>query len=461
MVFMDERFLLHSDLAAELYDAASELPIYDFHCHLSPEEIYQDREFKNLYEIWLKGDHYKWRLMRFHGIPEDGITGNASDYDKYLNYVKTLERAIDNPLYHWSHLELRRCFGVTETICTANAEIIWEKANAFIKSTGYSPKKAMKAFKVHTVVTTDEIFSDLKYHKLIQEDKTFGTRVLPAYRADKVVNLDKVAIEKLGVVTGGPIGTLKDLESRIRKQLEHFATMGAVLADMAFEGFEYELAGDDEAAEIFTKFLQGKFLNESERRKYGTYITLFLLREYYSRGWAVLLHIGAKRNNNTNIFNSLGADTGADSVSGLNYLTGVNKLLDRLNSEGVLGNTLMFNLNPADNYKVVTTLGNFASSKARMQAGIAWWFVDNKHGIRRFLEDYASLSHLGDFLGMLTDSRSFVSYPRHEYFRRILADYIAELALKGEIPDDKDYLEGIIGDISYFNAVKFFDKTEG
>lgn len=457
MQFLDKDFLLKSEIARDLFENHSkDLPIYDYHCHLSAQEIYEDKEFNNLYEIWLKGDHYKWRLMRFNGVNESIITGNVDPYQCFRAYVDTLERAIDNPLYHWSHLELRRCFNINDVIKSSNAQMIWDKANKFISDNKYSPRKAIAQFNVDAIVTTEEVFSDLKYHKLIREDSSFKSRVLPSFRGDKIVNLDMNTIDKMGEITGGKIDKLDELLLRILIQLDRFKELGAVVADMAFEGFEYAECDLSCAYEIYDKAVKGSYITPDELRAYQSFMMLFLMREYYKRGWAVLLHIGAKRNNNTKGFKTLGADVGYDSVSDKNYIEGVNRVMDELVKEDILGKTIVYNLNPADNYLIATNIGNYASSKAKMQMGISWWFVDNKYGIIRMMEDYASLSHLGNFLGMLTDSRSFISYTRHEYFRRILCNYIANLVEGGEYPDDKELYCRIIEDISYNNAKRYF-----
>jgi len=458
MAFINDNFLLHSDLSKKLYnDFCKDLPIYDYHCHLSAEEIYRDEKFSDLYEIWLKGDHYKWRLMRLSGIPEEEITGNAEPYGKYLKYVASLEKAIGNPLYHWSHLELARCFKIDDIIKTENAEIIWKKANDYIENNRYSPRKAIKEFNVDTVVTTEEVFSDLKYHKLLKEDKNFKTQVLPSFRGDKLVNLNFDAIRKLSEVTDIKIKHLDDLLSAISKQIEFFDLNGARSADMGLEGFVFRDADYEDVEETFLKARDNIDLTSEEREAFGTFMMLYLLREFYGRGWAVMLHIGARRNNNTFEFIRKGADRGFDSVSDKKYSEGLNILLDVLKYHGDLGKTVIFNLNPADNYLVGTAIGNFSDDKARMQFGMAWWFNDHKEGIINMMKDLGSLSNFSDFLGMLTDSRSFISYVRHEYFRRILCDFVAGKVLSGEYPEEIRLIEETVKGISYYNAKKYFN----
>lgn len=459
MGFLDKNFLMKSELARSLFNRyCKDLPIYDYHCHLSSEDIYNDKPFNNLYEVWLKGDHYKWRLMRFNGIREDKITGDVDPYECFVSYVKSVERAIDNPLYHWSHLELKRCFNIDEVINTENMDIIWNKANDYITKNQYSPRKAIREFKVDTIITTDEASATLEYHRLIANDKNFKTRVLPAMRADKIVNLDQLAIKKLGEVTGGDIFDLSDMQQRLINQINMFDKAGAVVSDMAFEGFYYCPCDYEVASKVYNKAAANEKLSIQDIDHFKTYMMLFLMREYYGKDWAVQLHIGAKRNNNTALYNRLGADVGADSISDNNYIEGINRLFDQLSSEKILGKTICYNLNPTDNYQLLTTLGNFANDKARMQMGIAWWFNDNKYGIERMMKDYASLSHFGNFLGMLTDSRSFISYTRHEFFRRLLCNYVASLVEDGEYPNDIKLLGELVQNISFGNAIHYFTK---
>lgn len=459
MNFLDDKFLLDSDFACELYHNYSrKMPIYDYHCHLSAQEIYENKQFNNLYDVWLKEDHYKWRLMRFSGIDEQYITGQSNPYEKFLAYVTAIEYAIDNPLYHWSHLELRRCFGVGDIIKQSNAKMIWDKVNSSIKDNEYSPRKAIEQFDVDTIITTDEVYSSLYYHKLLSEDKSFKTSVLPSFRADKIISFDRNTIMKLQEIRG-KITNLRELINALTMQMDLFNANGAIVADLGFESINYIECDYNTANNIFINWwVEGIRLSDKELDKYKTFMVKYLLKEYYKRSWAVLIHIGAKRDNNTALSESIGPNIGCDSISEKPYIDGLFKILDDLNQEDVLGKTVFFNLNPQDNYILTTNIGNFASIKAQMQLGISWWFSDSKIGIERMMGEYASLSNLGNFLGMLTDSRSFISYTRHEYFRRILCNYIANLVIKGEYPNDKVLLKNIITNISFNNAKQFFTK---
>ncbi|MGI6701810.1 MAG: glucuronate isomerase [Christensenellales bacterium] len=455
MEFIGDNFLLNSELSINLYNNyCTKLPIFDYHCHLSTEELYLDKPYNNLYEIWLKHDHYKWRLMRFNLTSEEIISGKDA-YQCYLAYVKALEKAADNPLYIWSHLELRRCFEIDEVIKSENARAIWDKANEYIINNRFSPRAAVKKFNVHTIVTTEEIYAELKYHKLLK-DSGFETVVLPAFRGDALINLDFNAINKMSEVTGVEIKDLAGLSAALNAQLDRFHKAGCVAADIATEGLEFEPVTGEDAAAIFNKAVSGQEPTEQEKRGIKTYLLIDLMRLCYQRDWAVQLHIGASRNNNTKMYSLIGADSGFDSISDRGYIKAVGKLLDTLCLEGSLKKTVIYNLNPSDNYLVGAMLGNFAGC-ADMQLGAAWWFNDNKYGIINMLRDYASLSLLGNCLGMLTDSRSFISFTRHEFFRRLLCDYLADLVIRGEYPNDYALLSQIIKGICFENAKEFFN----
>ncbi len=456
MGFIKDAFMLRSEIAVELFSQCKNLPICDYHCHLSAEEIYNDETFQSIYAVWLKGDHYKWRLMRLNGVPEKYITNVSDEYESFLKYCATLELAIDSPLYHWSHLELLRCFNISDTITLRNAPMIWEKAEAFIAQNNYSPREAISQFNVTSIVTTEEVYCDLKWHQLLAEDKSFKAKVLPAFRADKIILLDLTTIHKLASVTGGEIADLSDMIARLNIQLDRFVALGAIVCDLGIDGFTYIDCDLITATGIYNKAMNQENLTASERLQFASFMTLSLLREYYTRGLAVQIHVGASRNNNSLLFDTLGADIGCDSISTKPYIDGLTKLFDILTIEGLLGKTMVYNLNPNDNYIVATMLGNFASEKARMQLGMAWWFADNKYSIIRMLNDYSSLGHLGSFIGMLTDSRSFLSYTRHEYFRRILCNHIAELVIAGEYPNDLRLLVNLVKGISYNNAIGYF-----
>ena len=458
---MNKNVLLYNRTARKLYKYAKEFPIFDYHCHLSVKEMYENKPYNNITEIWLKGDHYKWRQMRTFGISEELITGDAPDKEKFRAYISMLETAVGNPLYLWSQFELNFYFGVNLPLTRANADRIWDKANAAIAKMKFSPLTAIGMSNVDTVCTTEEIFCDLMYHRLLKEKAAIKTKILPAFRGDRAINIDSPEfaknIEKLGDVSNFVIRTLEDLEDALRQRLDAFKEMGAVTSDFAIEGLNYVPCSREDADAAFRRGLKG---DATDTDGYKSYMLHFLLTECYKRGFSVQLHIGAMRNNNSRMFAELGADTGFDSVSSEPYLTGLKALLDSLNKEGVLGKTIIFNLNPADNAFIGTLIGCFQGSeegtKGKLQMGAAWWFNDTKVGIENHMKALSELSHFGSFLGMLTDSRSFISYTRHDYFRRLVCNYVGELAEKGEFVKDMDVLRKVVGDVSFRNANRYF-----
>ena len=457
--------LLTNKTAKKLYKYARSFPIFDYHCHLSVKEMYENNPYKNLTEIWLKGDHYKWRQMRTFGVPEELITGDASDYDKFYAYISMLETAVGNPLYLWSALELEFYFGIKCALTRANAQKIWDKANAVIEKTKFSPLTAIGMSNVDTVCTTEEIFCDLMYHRLLREKEAIKTKILPAFRGDRAINVDSPEfiknVEKLGNVASFVIRNLEDMEDALRQRLDAFKEQGAVTSDFAIEGLNYFRASREDADAVFRAALKGEVRDVDV---YKSYMIRFLLTECYKRGFSVQLHIGAMRNNNTAMNVQLGADTGFDSISTERYQTGLKLLLDDLATSGVLGKTIIFNLNPADNEYVGTLIGCFQGNaegvKGKIQMGAAWWFNDTKNGILNHFKALSELSHFGSFLGMLTDSRSFISYTRHDYFRRLLCSYVGELAEKGEFTKEWDILYKVVGDVSYNNAKRYFTIFE-
>ncbi len=459
--------LLTNGTAKKLYKYAKDFPIFDYHCHLSVKEMYENKPYKNITEIWLKGDHYKWRQMRTFGIAEECITGDASDYDKFYAYISMLETAVGNPLYLWSKFELEFYFGVKLALTRANAPRIWEKANQAIEKMSFSPLTAVGMSNVDTVCTTEEIFCDLMYHRLLRERGDIKTKILPAFRGDRAINIDSPEfpknIEKLGNVANFVIRNLEDMEDALRQRLDAFKEMGAVTSDFAIEGLNYVPCSREDADAAFRRGLKGE-IADIDLDGYKSYMLHFLLKECYKRGFSAQLHIGAMRNNNSAMMARLGADTGFDSVASTPYLTGLKNLLDHLNSEGVLGKTIIFNLNPADNAFIGTLIGCFQGNeegtKGKIQMGAAWWFNDTKVGIENHMKALAELTHFGSFVGMLTDSRSFISYTRHDYFRRLICNYVGELSEKGEFVKDMAILRKVVADVSYHNAKRYFTILE-
>ena len=457
--------LLTNSTAKYLYKYVRSFPIFDYHCHLSVKEMYENKPYNNLTEIWLKGDHYKWRQMRTFGVAEEFITGDASDWDKFYNYIAMLETAVGNPLYLWSAFELEFYFGIKCPLTRANARKIWDKANAEIAKKQFSPLTAIGMSNVDTVCTTEEIFCDLQYHRLLRARPEIKTKILPAFRGDRAINIDSPEfiknIEKLAGVVNFGIRSLEDMEDALRQRLDAFKENGAVTSDFAIEGLNYYRAAREDADAAFRAALKGDVRDVDT---YKNYMIRFLLSECYKRGFSVQLHIGAMRNNNTAMNHRLGADTGFDSISTEKYQTGLKVLLDDLNMAGILGKTIIINLNPADNEYVGTLIGCFQGSddgvKGKLQMGAAWWFNDTKNGILNHFKALSELSHFGSFLGMLTDSRSFISYTRHDYFRRLLCSYVGELSEKGEFTKDKDVLRKVVGDVAYENAKRYFTILE-
>ncbi|KZL89891.1 glucuronate isomerase [Clostridium magnum] len=461
--FMDENFLLSNNTAINLYhDYAKEMPIIDYHCHLNPKEIYENKRFKNITEVWLYGDHYKWRAMRSNGIDEKYITGDSSDYEKFMAWARTMPMTIGNPLYHWTHLELQRFFGIYDVLNEKNAPAIWEKANELLNSEGFGARELIKKSNVKVICTTDDAIDSLEYHIKLKEDKEFDVKVLPALRPDKGFLINKETflpwVEKLGQVAEKDITTydefLEVLESRIR----FFHSVGCRVSDHALDSVTYVEATKEEITAIFAKALKRETISTEEANKYQTAVLQFLGRMYSELGWTMQYHIAALRNNNTKMFKQLGPDTGFDSINDGEIAYPLSRLLDSLQVNNNLPKTILYTLNPKDNYVIGTMLGNFQGSEVpgKIQFGSAWWFVDNKEGMIEQMKTLANLGLLSRFVGMLTDSRSFLSYTRHEYFRRILCNLIGEWVENGEYPDDMETLGSIVQGICYNNANEYF-----
>ena len=458
--FMGKDFLLSNETAKHLYhDYAEKMPIIDYHCHISQKEIYDNKQFSTITEVWLGGDHYKWRQMRANGIDEKYITGDASDLDKFKAWAKTLSHLIGNPLYHWSHLELQRYFGIYEPLTEDNAEEIFNKCNEVLKT--LTVRKILEDSKVNIVCTTDDPCDDLATHKLLQEDKTMKTLVVPCFRPDKANNIEKVDyldyVKKLETASGMSIKSFKDLCAAIDSRIEFFASMGCRASDHALEYVMYEPASEEKVEEIFAKRLGGEMVTRKEELIFKTAFMRHLASVYTRKGWAMQLHYGCKRDNNKKMFDILGPDTGYDTINNYAPSSEMADFLNSLNVEGNLPRTIIYSLNPNDNAAIVTTMNCFQGDgiKGKLQHGSAWWFNDHKKGMQEQMETLANDGMLANFIGMLTDSRSFLSYTRHEYFRRILCDFIGTLVENGEYPNDDKVLKEIVEDISYNNAVNY------
>jgi len=459
--FMDEDFLLSTETAKSLYEKYSkDLPIYDYHCHLSPKEIYDDNKYNNLSEIWLNGDHYKWRAMRSNGIDEKYITGNASDYDKFVAWAKTVPYTIGNPLYHWTHLELQRYFDIHEPLNDQTAKSIWERANVKLSQDNFSVRGLIKQSNVKVICTTDDPTDDLIYHKNLKGQ--MDAKVLPTFRPDKFVDINKPTfipfIEKLEAICGEKLDEYDKLLSALNGRVQYFNEVGCRISDHSLDFVPYAQASYEEVAEIYADKLSGKQIDIADELKYKTFTLLSVAREYSKYNWTMQIHIGALRNNNTPIFEKLGADIGFDSINDLQIAQPLSRFLDALETEDKLPKTILYTLNPKDNYVLGTMLGNFQSSSiaGKIQFGSGWWFNDNIDGMVAQMKAVANLGLLSKFNGMTTDSRSFLSYTRHEYFRRILCNLIGDWVENGEYPNDEEMLGKIVQDISYNNAVKYF-----
>ena len=461
--FMDENFLLRTQCAQKLYhDYAEGMPILDYHCHINPQEIAEDRQFTNITEVWLGGDHYKWRQMRSNGVDEYYITGDAPDREKFQKWAETLEKLIGNPLYHWSHLELQRYFGYTGHLCGDTAEEVWNLCNQQLQNK-WSVRSLIKASNVTLICTTDDPVDSLEWHKKIAEDESFDVKVLPAWRPDKAMNIEKPDyldyLDKLSEVAGkGEISSFAALKEALKDRMAYFASMGCSVSDHGLEYVMYYPASDDEIEAIFLKRLNRMIPTREEQLKFKTAFMLFLGREYHRLDWAMQLHFGCKRDNNTRMYEKLGPDTGYDCINNDAPSAQMADFLDALSKTDELPRTLLYSLNPNDNQSIGTILGCFqdSSAVAKVQQGSAWWFNDHKIGMREQLISLANLGNLSGFVGMLTDSRSFLSYTRHEYFRRVLCNLIGYWVEGGGFPADMDTLSEIVRDISYYNAVRYF-----
>lgn len=462
--FMDENFLLSNQTAINLYhNYAKDMPIIDYHCHIDPKEIYENKKFKNITEAWLYGDHYKWRAMRSNGIDEKYITGEGSDYDKFLAWSKTLPMAIGNPLYHWAHLELQRFFGIYDIISEDTAPLIWEKANKLLNGEGFKVRDLIKKSNVKVICTTDDPTDTLEYHLKLKEDKSFDVKVLPTFRPDKGMEINAKGfalwVKKLGEVSEVNITNYDEFLQAFESRVKFFHSVGCRISDHGMNNTVlYAEVSREEAEAIFKKALDGQVVSFEEEKKYKTYTFRFLARLYYKLGWTMQLHIAALRNNNTRMMGKLGADTGFDSINDESIAYPLSRLLDSLDRESSLPKTILYTLNPKDNYVLGTMLGNFQGDgiPGKIQFGSAWWFNDNKDGMIEQMKALSNLGLLGRFVGMLTDSRSFLSYTRHEYFRRILCNLIGEWVENGEVPDDQKLLKRIVQGICYNNANEYF-----
>ncbi len=465
MSIINDKFMLKNETGRKLYEEyAKDMPIYDYHCHLNPKMIAENSRFRNITDIWLGGDHYKWRAMRSYGFSEEYITGSKSDYEKFEAFCETIPYTIGNPLYHWSHMEMKKYFGIELTINKENAKEIWERANEVIAGEDFNVRNLITKSNVKMICTTDDLIDTLEYHDAINADDSFDTKVLPALRPDKLLNADKEGykeyMETLSGIVGYPITDTESLVKAVENRVDFFHDHGARLSDHALDTVFFEEYTEEEIENIIKAALSGEKISKVDSEKYKTFILVKLGEMYKKRDWAQQYHIGALRNNNSRMQRKLGADVGFDSINDELVAVKLSKLMDTLDRNDNLPKTIIYNLNARDNDVIGTMIGNFQGETdgiMKIQFGSGWWFNDQKDGMEKQMMSLANLSLLRKFVGMLTDSRSFISYPRHDYFRRILCNLLGKWVEEGEAPDDMELLGKMVKEISFENADRYFN----
>ena len=460
--FMSRDFLLTTETAEKLYYGyAEKMPIYDFHCHLNPKEIYEDKQYRSLTEVWLGGDHYKWRLLRESGIDENLITGNASDEEKFRAYASVMPYAIGNPIYGWTHLELRRFFGIEDILSPATADKIYKEAGEKLKT--LTARRLIEMSNVKTICTTDDPVDSLEYHILLAKDTSFKTKVLPSFRPDKGFKLQletfRPWLDQLSKAVGYTVDSYEKLKKALSERVDFFDEVGCLVSDHALDVVLYEKGTEAEASAAFDKAYKGEPVTDSEIAKYQGTLLVYLGKLYHKKGWVQQYHIGALRNNSLRNYKRIGPDTGYDSINDSTFAPQLSALLSAQDEEDTLPKTILYCLNPRDNEVLATIMNCFQGGvSGKIQFGSGWWFNDQKDGMCRQMEALMQLGLISKFVGMLTDSRSFLSYTRHEYFRRILCSKLGELIEGGEYPNDLETVGKIVEDICYNNAVNYFKK---
>ena len=463
MAFLDKHFLLTTPYARALYhDVAASKGIIDYHCHLPPQDIADDRQFANLHEIWLQGDHYKWRALRANGVHEKFITGNATPWEKFQAWAGTVPQTLRNPLYTWTHLELRRYFGITALLEPSSAKKIWEKANALLKTPALSARGILEKFKVEVVCTTDDPADPLTHHEKIAAAK-ISTKIIPTYRPDKAFALSNPAAfnawaDRLGETANHDTRTFSDFLDALKKRHDAFHAIGCRLSDHGLERCFAAECTDRQARDIFNEVRKGHFPDEAAQEQFGAYMMLYFARLDAARGWVKQLHLGPIRNTNPGLLQKVGADAGCDSIGDFPQARALAWYLGKLSAADTLPKTILYNINPADNYVFATMIGNFQDgiTPGKIQHGSGWWFLDQEEGMRWQINALSNQGLLSRFVGMLTDSRSFLSYPRHEYFRRILCEMLGHDVATGRIPSRRDYLETLVANVCHDNAAAYF-----
>lgn len=462
--FLDENFLLKTATAQRLYhEYAKDMPIIDYHCHLPPQQIAEDTQFENLTQVWLYGDHYKWRAMRTNGIHESFCTGNKTDWEKFQKWAETVPYTLRNPLYHWTHLELKRYFDINDILNGDTARRIYDECTAKLQTPEYSVRNLLRKMNVSLVCTTDDPVDSLEYHQKIKEDG-FEKPILPAFRPDNAMNVSSAEkfnayLNKLSAVTNIAISSFDDFLYALQNRHDFFASMGCGVSDHGLEEIYAEDFTGSEIDAIFTKVHGGRELNETEQRKFKSAMLIHFAEWDWEKGWVQQFHLGALRNNNSRMLQTLGPDTGWDSIGDFSQGKALAKFLDKLDSNNKLAKTVLYNLNPADNELMATMVGNFndGSAAGKIQWGSAWWFLDQRDGMTKQINALSNMGLLSKFIGMLTDSRSFLSFPRHEYFRRILCDLFGDEIENGELPNDVKWVGKVIQDICFNNNRDYFN----
>lgn len=462
--FLDENFLLNTKAAQLLYhDYAKEMPIIDYHCHLPPQQIANDHQFGNLTQAWLYGDHYKWRAMRTNGVEEGYITGDMPDWEKFQKWAETVPYTLRNPLFHWTHLELQRYFDVHDIVSARTARSIYDTCSEKLQTKEYSVRNLLRKMNVSAVCTTDDPVDSLEFHQKLKQDG-FEIPILPAFRPDSAMNVDNpehfnAYIKKLEAATNIAISNFNDYLFALENRHDFFASMGCTVSDHGLEEIYVEEFTGVEVESAFSKIRTGKPLSDTERRKFKSAMLVHFAEWDWEKEWVQQYHLGALRNNNTRMMQRLGADTGWDSIGDFSQGRALAKFLDRLDREDKLAKTILYNLNPADNELMATMIGNFndGSIAGKIQFGSAWWFMDQKDGMTRQINALSNMGLISRFVGMLTDSRSFLSFPRHEYFRRIVCNLFGEEITNGELPNDLEWIGKVVKDICYYNARQYFN----
>ncbi len=461
--FLDENFLLKTKTAQTLYhEYAQKMPLIDYHCHLSPQQIAENMQFRNLTDAWLSGDHYKWRAMRTNGVEESYCTGNKTDEEKFMKWAETVPYTMRNPLYHWTHLELQRYFGVKEILNQSSAKGIYDQCSAMLQESTYSTQALIQKMNVRVICTTDDPIDNLEWHQKIK-DSNFPVKVFPAFRPDKAMEVNNTStfaqyVKKVEEVTNTSISNLPDYLVALKNRHDFFATMGCNVSDHGLEEIYAEDFTEKEVEAIFIKALEGNDLSLTEQRKFKSAMLLHFAVWDWEKGWIQQYHLGALRNNNARMLKQLGPDTGWDSIGDFSQAAALARFLNKLDSEDQLTKTIIYNLNPADNELMATMIGNFndGSVPGKVQYGSGWWFLDQKDGMERQISALSNMGLISRFVGMLTDSRSFLSYPRHEYFRRIVCNLFGNEIEEGELPNDIAWTGKIIQDICFNNANQYF-----